>query len=296
MTNQTKFIIVLLFIIGIFTGAAIFYFFLNPSVKPINTSLFPTTTQSLENPQPTSPISTSKSLSTLPIGVSVGMSNQWFESWATSNDILIAFSNNLPTTTKPSKGKLGWNNPSFANIKQTESQWLNKVNVILYDYETWTKTPQDEQANPEQTAKDIQQYADQKGVELVFGTSWKMITVKGASQQARNNLSSLNFSELIDIAKVQAIARNVKNFGVNASGLRQASVDAYIAFFNTAATYAKEVNPTIKLVPVLDARSESAEQLVDMIKKLGNNIDSVMIMGTAKEQSVIDQLITLLRK
>lgn len=295
MTNKTKLTVVLIFILGIIIGAVIFYFFLSPSAKPIKINLSPTISPTSESLQTTSvAISSSTSLSTLPIGVSVGTSNQWFESWAGSNDILIAFSNNLATSSKPSKGKLGWNNPSFANIKQTENQWRGKVSIILYDYETWEKTPADEQTNPEQTAKNVQEYADQKGVDIIIGASWKMVTLKGASKKAQVDPTNINFATLVDKEKIQAIAKYAKNFGVNAVGLRNASPDAYVEFFNLVAAYAKEVNPNIKLWPVLDARSQSADKMLEMVNKLQGNVDGVMIMGNDK--SVISGFITLLRK
>jgi hypothetical protein len=293
MANKTKLFVFLISILGTVIGAVVIYFFLYSSTKPTESSLSPTAFSTPENPQ--QPITASTSLSDLPIGVSISLGNQWFESWAGANDILVTFSDSLITSSKPAKGRLGWNNPSFANIKQMENQWQGKVDIILYDYETWEKTPQDEQADPQKTAQEVQAYADEKQVTIIIGASWKMVTKEGASRQARENLSNINFADLIDKEKVQAIARHAKDFGVNASGLRSASPDSYIVFFKLVASYAQEVNPTIKLWPVLDARNQSADQMRQMIKDLGGYLNGIMIMGSAQDKPVISQLISLLR-
>ena len=293
MANKTKLFVFLISILGTVIGAVVIYFFLYSSTKPTESSLSPTAFSTPENPQ--QPITASTSLSDLPIGVSISLGNQWFESWAGANDILVTFSDSLITSSKPAKGRLGWNNPSFANIKQMENQWQGKVDIILYDYETWEKTPQDEQADPQKTAQEVHAYADEKQVTIIIGASWKMVTKEGASRQARENLSNINFADLIDKEKVQAIARHAKDFGVNASGLRSASPDSYIVFFKLVASYAQEVNPTIKLWPVLDARNQSADQMRQMIKDLDGYLNGIMIMGSAQDKPVISQLISLLR-
>ena len=295
MNNKTKIFVGSMFLLGIIIGGAIFYFYTKiPKLQP-TTSLSTTNTQ--PPPLTTSTASTiTANLKNIPIAVGFQLGVDWFNSWATKNDLMVIFGVNFTDTTHPKTGQLAWNAPSFTNVMSSVNQWKGKVNTVLYDYETWEKTPASEQADPAQAARTAQSFCDANGIQLIMGASWKMVTVKGAAKILRGNPAGVNWSGIIDKAKIQSIAKSVRSFGVNASGLRRENPEQYIDFFNLVASYAKEVNPTIKLWPVLDARSQSADKMLEMVNKLQGNIDGVTIMGNEKDKAVISSLISMLRK
>lgn len=216
---------------------------------------------------------TNKTLKYLPIAVGKGVGTDWFSSWAREDDMLVYFQSDLNTITVPSKGKVGWNNPSFANVIETESQWKGKVDVILYDYELWEKTPEDEKADPGSASKKAQQYADQNNIMLLMGSSWKMVTSRDPS---------IVYGR-INKEKIQTIARNVKNYGFNASGLRRTDDESYLTWFKTCASYAREANPSIKIWFMVNSQDQTASEMLSMTNKLVGAIDGISIMGNNRK-------------
>jgi hypothetical protein len=220
----------------------------------------------------------------MPIAVGQGMGSEWFESWATEDDIMVFFGDNFDQIPELRKGKIGWNVPSFAHVIETESEWSGKIDVIVYDYEMWDKTPEEEKRNPDWASQRAHKFANERNCVLIQGSSWNMVTDKDPDI----------FWGKVDKEKLQAIAKNVDNYGFNATGLRKESPEGYIEWFKTCSDYAREVNPDIKLWVMLDARNQSAEEMYDMIKQLEDHASGITIMG--KEKEIISEFISKIRQ
>jgi hypothetical protein len=240
----------------------------------------------------------STDFSGIPIAVSAGYGADWFESWAQKDDILIVFGEefDFSETPQPSVGKVGWNVPNFSSVARTEDSWEDKVDVIIYDYETWEKTPEEEKRDSGYISRQAQEYVNERGMELIYGTSWQVAVRKISAQKVTEMGGDIVWEEYIDEDKIRDIVRNVNNFGVNATALRREFPESYVDFFNTVAEVAKEANPEIKLWPVVNAVDQSAREMFQMIEDLGDNVDGVAVMSGRQDKETVEEFISLLRQ
>ena len=228
------------------------------------------------------------------IAVGYPTGNDWFQTWAKDTDVIITFgeSPDFQKITKPVHGKVGWNSPDFSNIMATQSLWQDKIDMVIYDYEKWDKTPPEEQNDPEATAKKAQSYIDQAGKELIFGTSWRMATQGISVDQIIASQGIIDWDQYLDKDRIAKIVANVKNYGVNATGLRTEFPQAYSDLFNALSSFALSVNPNINLWPVLDARNNTAEAMYSIYQSFTYPVKGIMIIGTINEKDIINQFIT----
>ena len=182
------------------------------------------------------------------------------------------------------------------NFSAIYINWKDKVDIVIYDYEKWTKTPPEEQNDPESTAINAQSFVDQRGKELIFGTSWRMAVQGLSADQIIAAQGKIDWDSYLDKDRIGKIVANVKNYGVNATGLRVEFPDAYIDFFNAISSYAISVNPNINLWPVLDARNQTAGEMNQMYQSFKGNTKGLIIMGTANETKVVEEFLQLIRK
>jgi len=261
--------------------------------KKINLSLATVTTGPPMTTAPPVTQAITQTPASLPVAVAGTVKMNWAGDLGSKHDITIYFGDNFEKMKRPVLGRVGWNVPDFGHVIETESQWKGKVDVIIYDYETWEKTPAGEKDDPGRAAKTAQKFVDDRGLELILGASFKMVTLPGAAKKIREG--NFVWSEIIDKNKVQAIAASVKNFGVNAVGLRNEFPDYYVEFFNTVAAYAREANPNVSLWPVIDARGNTAQNMDKMVKDFGENVQGITIMGGAEDQETISDFMSLMR-
>ncbi|MFH1668101.1 MAG: hypothetical protein ABH884_03730 [Candidatus Komeilibacteria bacterium] len=224
-----------------------------------------------------------------PIAVGMGMGTDWFETWANENDIIVFFGEDFSKIPEPDIGKVGWNTPSFNKVIETENQWQGKLDAILYDYEMWDKTSQEEKNDPDWAVKRAQNFANERNMLLIQGSSWKMVTERDRSGET--------FFGIIKVETLQSIARNVDNYGFNAVGLRKESPQDYIKWFIQCSNYAREVNPNIKMWFMLDARNQTADEMYDMFLEVNKDVEisGISIMGTRQDQKTVEELISKLR-
>lgn len=109
-------------------------------------------------------------IKSIPIAVGMFMETDWFETWANKDDIIVFFGEDFSKIPKPDVGKVGWNIPSFDKVIKLEDQWKDKLSVILYDYEMWDKTPQNEKNDPDWTTKMVQNFVDERNMLLIQGS------------------------------------------------------------------------------------------------------------------------------
>lgn len=222
-------------------------------------------------------------LQNMPLAVGSGVGTEWFESWAREDDIVVFFGDNFAKIPQPRKGKVGWNVPSFAHVIETEEQWRGKIDVILYDYEMWEKTPDEEKKNPDWASKRAQQFCNERNLLLLQGSSWNMVTDRDPN---------IPWGK-IDKEKLQTIAKNVDHYGFNATGLRKESPESYIEWIKQLSNYAREANPDIKIWAMFDVRNQTTEEMYKIAKQLEEYIDGISIMGNEKE--IISEFISNLR-
>ncbi|OGC46265.1 hypothetical protein A2V49_04665 [candidate division WWE3 bacterium RBG_19FT_COMBO_34_6] len=238
---------------------------------------------------------TEKTTSRPAIGVASMQDNDWFNTWANKDDMTVYFGNELDFSQikRPPIGKVAWNVPNFSTVIKTKNLWLNKIDVIIYDYEMWDNTPQDEKDNPDVVAKTAQSFADENSKEFIFGTSWRMAVSGISVTEIRKANGNIDWSKYLDKDRIMKIVSNVNNYGVNATGLRDEFPNAYVDFINAITDYAVQVNPDINIVPVLDTRSTSAEEMFNMYKSFKSDVKLILIMGTVKDQPNINKFINI---
>lgn len=238
-----------------------------------------------------------RSLSEIPIGVAATLGEEWFATWARENDMLVVFGNrerfdNLP---RPLVGKVAWNVASMAHARETKELWQGNVDVLIYDYELWEQTPQEERDDPDAASRGAQALADEASVTLIMGTSWRVASKDLATQMIRENAGEIDWSGHINRETLGAVAKNVGNYGTNATGLRAEYPEAYRAFFDAISEYVRSINPTIGLWPVLDARNQSAEEMYELLNDLTVPPAGVVIMGGPEDREAIEELVGLMR-
>lgn len=224
----------------------------------------------------------------VPVAVSMYMGVPKFETIAGADDMLVMFGDRFDAIPNPKTGKVGWNVPSFNHVIETQSKWKGKIDVILYDYEMWEKTPEEEKRNPAWASQRAQEFCNANGIMLIQGVSWKTITTRRGASSVYGK---------IDKVKVQTIAKYVDNLGLNATGLRREYGQAYVDWVKEAVGYAKEVNADIKIWPVLDPRSQTVSEMYDMYTQLRASMDvgGITLMGGKKEAKTIAEFIHKIR-
>ncbi|MBU0975498.1 MAG: hypothetical protein ABIE03_05465 [Patescibacteria group bacterium] len=238
----------------------------------------------------------------IPLAVGSCLGDEWFSSWARTEDIFVVFGlketfDDIPSLTV---GKVGWNVPSLSHAVDTEKSWLGKVDTIIYDHELWDKTPLEEKENLPAAIEKSAAGLKQDGVELIVGASWKSVLRNGVSLSASQVIyaqGNIDWDAYIDKEMIYQLALQTDNFGVNATGLRSEFPESYVSFFKSIAKTAREANPDIKLWPVLDARTASSKELYQMMTDLNPFVDGVTIMGCDEQaKSTIEEFISLIRE
>ncbi|MFH1896258.1 MAG: hypothetical protein ABH814_02155 [bacterium] len=232
-------------------------------------------------------------LSSVRVAVGAGVGADWFETWARFDDILVVFGDNPKISDPPKVGLQGWNTPSFDNVLNFQGNNLPKV--ILLDFEMWDKTSAQEKTDVAWAAKRAETYAKDNGLEFVFGTSWRINVESISVEEIRSSVGRINWAEYLNESNIANIASNVGRYGINATGMRAEDAQQYVDFFNACAQYATEINPNIKLWPVLDARNQSAAEMVDSLRQFQGNIEGVVIMGGRDDTGVISEFLSTIR-
>jgi hypothetical protein len=218
----------------------------------------------------------------IPFAVQSSVGVDWFNTWARPNDMLVTFGDDFTNTPNPTVGKVAWNVPSFQHAIDMEPYWSGKIDSILYDYETWNKTPEDEKSNPDWASSRAQLFSTEHNLLLVQGSSWRMVTTPNGGWGAVKGTT------------VTSIAKNVDNFGLNAAELRRVDPSGFIQWMLSVNSYAVQANPDIKIWLMLDARNQTASDMYNMVQQLNTiNIGGISFMGGDKD--IISSFISMMR-
>jgi len=230
-------------------------------------------------------------VSKLPISVGKAVGVEFFNAIARDDDLFVFVERDLESgevarlAPQVRKGKVGWNCPSLEYAKKTCARWKGLVRVLMYDYESWQKTPSAEQADPDRACKEAMEFARAQGVGLIVGPSWRMITRRDSTLK----------EGVVQEDKLKAIARHTDELAVHAMGLLREFPDRYVEWVKTCGKHAKAVNPRIRLWAVVSPANQTVDQMWDTIQKLQGCVGGVSIAGGG-DPRLAEQLIRRLRK